>query len=77
MAKAKKKKFSELSPIAQAGIITAATAQITLFLAAQIDLIRRKSDQVRGRKAVWAGVNFINTFGPLSYFIFGRKSGKH
>lgn len=75
MARTKKKKFSELPILAKVGIITAATAQITLFLTAQVDLLKRTSEQVRGRKAAWAGVNFINTFGPLSYLIFGRKKG--
>lgn len=45
-----KKKFSELPLLAKVGIITTATAQITLFLTAQVDLLKRSSEQVRGRK---------------------------
>lgn len=45
-----KKKFSELPLLAKVGIITTATAQITLFLTAQVDLLKRSSEPVRGRK---------------------------
>jgi len=76
MAAAKKKKFSELSLARKVSLITAATAQITLLIAAQIDLSRRDSSQVRGNKPVWAAVNFISFIGPLSYFTFGRTHNK-
>ncbi|WP_261383001.1 PLD nuclease N-terminal domain-containing protein [Glutamicibacter halophytocola] len=76
MAAAKKKKFSELSLASKVSLITAATAQITLLIAAQIDLSRRDSSQVRGNKPVWAAVNFISFIGPLSYFTFGRTHNK-
>ena len=49
--------------------------QVSLIIAAQVDLWRRPSDQVRGHKAVWRAVSFVNFFGPLAYFRFGRKRG--
>jgi hypothetical protein len=46
--------------------------QIVLLVAAIIDLIRQP--KVRGPKWVWALVIiFVNIFGPIIYFLFGRK----
>ena len=33
----------------------------------------RPAKQIKGRKATWVAVSFINTFGPLAYFKFGRR----
>ena len=47
--------------------------QFSLLLAAQIDIRRRPADQINGSKLLWTLVAFINFFGPLAYFMFGRK----
>ena len=47
--------------------------QVALLGAALVDLARRPSEQINGRKAVWVAVSFVNTVGPIAYFAFGRK----
>jgi hypothetical protein len=48
--------------------------QFALLVAAQADLFRRSSSEVRGPKWVWRVVAFVNFIGPLTYFAFGRTS---
>ena len=50
--------------------------QIGLLIAALVDIYRRPAEQVRGIKWAWTAVSFINFVGPVSYFAFGRKSGR-
>lgn len=53
-------------------VIAAGIAQLALFVAAQVDLFRRRPDQVRGSKMRWRLLAFVNTLGPLAYFRWGR-----
>ena len=46
---------------------------MSLQIAALVDIRRRPAEQIKGRKAAWVAVSFINTFGPLAYFKFGRR----
>lgn len=66
-------RWQDLTPTQQVGIIGAALVELTLLVAALVDLKRRPAELVRGRKGVWAAVSFVNFVGPLSYFAFGRK----
>jgi hypothetical protein len=66
------KSWSDLSPRQRYAVVAVGTVQVSLLVAALVDLWRRPSDQVRGHKAMWAAVSFINFFGPLAYFRFGR-----
>jgi hypothetical protein len=68
-----KKRWSELSRSQRAGVIAGGAVQVGLLAAALADLRRRPSEQVRGRKAVWAAASFVNFLGPLAYFAFGRR----
>lgn len=54
----------------------AGAVQVSLQIAALVDLRRRPAEQVRGRKAIWAALSFVNFFGPLAYFKFGRVSDR-
>lgn len=65
--------WSDLSCAQRSAIAAAAAVQITLAGAAWIDLARRPAAQVRGRKAIWAGVIAINFVGPTAYFLAGRR----
>ena len=47
--------------------------QVGLLIAALVDLRRRPADQLRGSKAMWTAVSFVNFAGPLAYFVFGRR----
>lgn len=47
--------------------------QLVLAAVAIIDIVR--IHETRGPKWVWVIVSlFVNTLGPIAYFIFGRKS---
>lgn len=66
-------RWQDFSRGQQAAIIGAAAVELSLLVAALVDLKRRPAEQVRGRKALWAVVSFVNFVGPISYFAFGRK----
>lgn len=67
-----RKKWSELSPAWRVVVAIAAVVQYALLGAALLDLRRRSADEVRGPKTLWKFVVFVNFFGPLSYFKWGR-----
>lgn len=48
--------------------------QVSLLVAALADLRRRADEEVKGPKALWTAVAFVNWVGPLAYFVFGRRT---
>ena len=68
----RKKKFSELSPRSRTAIRVGAFAQIALQAAALWDLSRRPAAEIRGTKRAWVAASFVNFFGPIAYFVWGR-----
>ena len=69
----KRQRWSDLSTEQRIGVIALGTFQVSLQIAALVDIRRRPREQIKGRKATWVAVSFINTFGPLAYFKFGRR----
>ncbi|MYR07641.1 hypothetical protein GTV32_15595 [Gordonia sp. SID5947] len=67
------KRFSDLPTRSRALIIVGAVAQFILQGAALRDLKRRPAGQVNGPKPLWVGLSFVNYFGPIAYFVVGRK----
>jgi len=67
------KKWAELSDRQRALIITAAAAELSLKIAALIDIKRRPAEQIRGPKALWRAAMGVNLLGPVSYIVIGRK----
>jgi hypothetical protein len=68
--------WSDLSERTRKLIIATAVADGALRLAALVDIKRRPSGQIRGRKWLWAAVvAIVNSVGivPISYFVFGRR----
>ncbi len=74
MAKRTKKSWSEMSPQQQAFAILGVVLQLTLLVLAQRDIRTRPAEQIRGDKRFWTAVSLINFVGPISYFLFGRKT---
>lgn len=72
-AKKPKKKWRDLSPTQRRLIVAAGSAQVSLAITAWIDLIRRDRALVNGPKPMWAAIIALNTVGPLSYFVWGRR----
>lgn len=65
--------FKELSPRLQISIVLTTIIELTLMITALRDLRQRPAEQVKGSKKLWALVSLITMFGPLTYFIFGRR----
>lgn len=69
-------RWSDLSERNRKLIITAGIVDVSLRIAALIDIKRRPASQIRGRKGLWAAVvAVVNSAGvlPVSYFVFGRR----
>jgi hypothetical protein len=62
-----------LSSRQRAGILLLAAVELGAKIAAARDIKRRPADQVRGGKLLWRLALPINTFGPLGYFLLGRR----
>jgi hypothetical protein len=48
--------------------------QYSLLAASLLDLKRWPARQVNGDKRMWAAASFVSFFGPIAYFVFGRKT---
>jgi hypothetical protein len=67
------RKWAGLSDRQRALLLAAATAELSLKIAALIDIKRRPADRIRGPKALWRAAMAVNLLGPVSYFAIGRK----
>jgi len=67
------RKWAELSDRQRAWLLAAAAAELSLKVAALIDIKRRPADRIRGPKVLWRAAMVVNLLGPVSYFAFGRK----
>lgn len=67
------KSWSELTKGQKAAIIIAGAMEFGMKVAALADIYRRDRREVRGPKAVWVAAQAVNFFGPVSYFMFGRR----
>lgn len=68
-------KWADLSPSQRVLLASAAAAELTLKVAALIDIQRRPAGEIRGPKALWRAAMAVNLIGPVSYFAFGRRRG--
>jgi hypothetical protein len=68
-----KKRWSELSSAQRRDVMLSGVVQLTLLIAALVDIRRRPEEEIRGSKRLWTAVAFVNFIGPLSYFSFGRR----
>ncbi len=67
------KKWSDFSPPQQILVILSGILQLSLFAAAVFDILKRPADQINRSKPFWLAVSMVNFFGPISYFLFGRR----
>lgn len=61
------------SPRQRAAIVSLGLAELGMKIAAARDIQRRPADQIRGSKLLWRLALLVNTFGPLGYFLLGRR----
>lgn len=71
----KRKAWGDMSRGQRIGVLLTGVVQMSLLAAAQRSISKTPDAQIRGKKALWRAASFINFFGPLSYFIFGRRRG--
>jgi len=67
------KQWSELSSGQRRSIVLSGVVQVTLLIAALVDIRRRPQEEIRGDKRLWTAAAFVNLLGALSYFLFGRR----
>jgi hypothetical protein len=67
------RRWADLSGRQRAALLTMASVQVGLAVAAWTDLARRPASQVRGSKGAWALVIGVNFVGPLAYYRWGRR----
>ncbi|HEX6499285.1 MAG TPA: PLD nuclease N-terminal domain-containing protein [Micromonosporaceae bacterium] len=68
-------RWCDLTNSQRAALVTLAGLEAVLTAAAAADLYRRPGDQVRGPKAAWWPVLFVQPVGPVAYLRFGRRTG--
>ena len=66
-------KWSELSQRQRAMIGAAAAAELSLKVAALIDIKRRPADRIRGPKLLWRVLATQNVIGPAAYYWLARR----
>lgn len=74
VSKPSSRSWKDMSERQQRVIVVLGTIQAAMALAAWLDLARRSSEQVTRSKRIWAAVICINFFGPITYFVLGRRS---
>lgn len=74
MTSRNQKKWKDLSTPQKVSVILLGIVQITLLVAALLDIRKRSEDEITGgNKRIWIMIAFINYIGPIAYFLFGRK----
>jgi hypothetical protein len=73
MASRARSRWAGLSDRQRALLAAAAAAEVSLKIAALVDIQRRPASQIRGPKALWRAAMAVNLIGPLSYFVVGRR----
>ena len=68
-----KKKWSDLTESQKRAVYVGGAIETVMTLAALRDLARRPADEVRGSKAAWVLAFFVQPFGPITYFLAGRR----
>jgi hypothetical protein len=59
-----KNRWSELSAGQRRGVMLSAVVQVTLLIAALVDIWRRPEEEIRGSKRLWTAAAFVNFIGP-------------
>jgi hypothetical protein len=70
----RRKRWADLSPAARAAIVVGGVAEVVITTFALRDLMRRPARAVRGPKLMWVTTFVVQPFGPLLYFVAGRRS---
>ncbi|MEU4424784.1 PLD nuclease N-terminal domain-containing protein [Actinoplanes sp. NPDC024001] len=66
--------WQDLQPWQRTATMVLAPVELALTAYAAVDLARRPRSRVRGSKAIWWPIIFIQPVGPIAYLIRGRRS---
>lgn len=69
----KHKRWQDLTGLQKFSIVLLSIVQFALLAAALWDIRQRSADQINGSRQLWTAAVFLNFFGPIAYFIWGRK----
>lgn len=69
-------RWDELPRGSRVSLVVSAAAEIIMTTMAAVDLYRRPAEAVRGSKALWWPVIFIQPVGPPAYLLFGRRTDR-
>ena len=68
-----KKRLEDLTSRQRAVIIAGGAVELAITTVALVDLARRPTRLVRGRKRFWLTSFAVQPFGPIAYLAFGRR----
>jgi hypothetical protein len=68
------KRWQDLTDAQRVGVVLMSTIQLLLLATALWDIRQRPAEKINGNKKLWTAAVFINFFGPIAYFLFGKKS---
>jgi hypothetical protein len=71
--KKQRKQWKDFSAAQKTRIIMTAIYNLTMMTVMLVDLRRRPASQIKGDKRLWVLAAFVQPFGPIAYFAFGRK----
>jgi hypothetical protein len=68
-------RWSDMSGTERAAVLALGAVEAVLTTVAAVDLFRRPAGDVRGPKALWWPVLFVQPIGPVAYLSLGRRRG--
>lgn len=68
----RKKRWSEYSPVQQVVLGVVMVLSLGLVAAAERDVQRRSTDEIRGSRLLWR-VLCLNALGAIGYYLLGRR----
>jgi hypothetical protein len=68
-----KRRWQDLSDQQRMMVVAGTVVQLSLQFLALRDLHKRTAEQVRGPKWAWVPLTSVNFFGPIAYFVVGRR----
>ena len=69
-----RKQWSDFTPGQKAAIVAGAISELIVTTLALSDLAHRPAKDVRGPKVFWVLSFVVQPFGPLLYFLVGRRA---
>ncbi len=66
-------RWSDLTDTQKFAVGFLGAVELVLLVAALMDIRRRPEEEIHGSKRMWTGLAFIEFFGPIAYFAFGRR----